>query len=157
MSADLLALLGDEGEAGKVKDAMVTAFRTAMPKGVDTYYGVPDSMNLPCICVGEVQITPSRTMGNLEGPGMEEMVVSISVFVGTTEDHDGQRILDALISRNGPVRRALWDMRGPAGESALDGAADDLYLFDISGYGMTSIGDNGTLYGATLSVRVIVS
>lgn len=157
MSDDLLELLGDEGEAGKVKDAMVAAFRTAMPKSVETYYGVPDTMELPCLCVGEVQITPSRTMGNQEGPGMEEMVVTLSLFVATAEDESGQRILDALISRKGPVRRALWDMRGEPGEAALGGAADDLYLFDISGYGMISIGDNGTLYGATLSVRVIVS
>jgi hypothetical protein len=157
MSDDLLAILGNEGEAGKVKDAMVTAFRAAMPKAVETYYGVPDTMNTPCICVGEVQITPSRTMGNQEGPGTEEMVVTISLFVSPVEDESGQRVLDALISRKGPVRRAIWAMRGEPGESALDGAADDLYLFDISGYGMISIGDNGTLYGATLSVRVIVS
>jgi hypothetical protein len=157
MSDDLLELLGTEGEVGAVKDAMVRAFRAAMPKSVETYYGVPDTMDLPCVCVGEVEITPSRTMGNQDGPGMEEMVVTVSVFVGTVEDESGQRVLDALISRKGPVRRAIWDMRGPAGEDALEGAADDLYLFNISGYGMVSIGDNGTLYGATLSVRVIVS
>jgi hypothetical protein len=157
MSDDLLALIGDAGEVAAVKDAMVRGFQSVMPKAVETYYGVPDTMNLPCVCVGEVEITPSRTMGNQEGPGTEEMVVTISIFVSAAEEQDSQRVLDALIGRKGPVRRAIWDMRGPAGESALDGAADDLYLFNISGYGMVSIGDNGTLYGATLSVRVIVS
>lgn len=154
---DLLALLGNGGEVGAVKEAIVESFRTAMPKGIDIYYGVPDSMHLPCVCVGEVQITPSRTMGNAAGPGMEEMVITISVFSSTVEDESGQKLLDALLSRNGNIRKALWDMRGAPGQSALGGAADDLYLFDISGYGMISIGDNGTLYGANLSVRVIVS
>lgn len=155
--SDLLALLGDGGEVGAIKDAMVEDFRAAMPKAIEVYNGVPDSMHLPCICVGEVQITPSRTMGNASGPGMEEMVFTISVFTGTVEDESGQRLLDALISRNGPVRPAIWAMRGAPGQAALGGAADDLYLFDISGYGMISVGDNGTLYGANLSVRVIVS
>lgn len=158
MSDDLLALLQEEpGEVTAVKDAMVTAFTAAMPKGVETYYGVPDTMHLPCVCVGEVQITPSRTMGNQAGPGMEEMVLTLSVFTSATEDRDGQRILDYLLGRKGPVRRALWAMRGEPGESALGGAADDLYLFDISGYGMISVGDNDRQYGANLSVRVIVS
>ena len=77
--------------------------------------------------------------------------------MSTAEEEDGQRILDALLARRGKVRAAIWAARGEPGESALDGAADDLYLFDISGYGMISIGDNGALYGANLSVRVIVS
>jgi hypothetical protein len=155
--SDLLTLLGDGGEVGAIKDSMVENFRAAMPKGIDVYRGVPDMMNLPCICVGEVQITPSRTMGNASGPGMEEMVVTVSVFTSTADDESGQSLLDALISRNGKVRSALWAMRGAPGQSALGGAADDLYLFDISGYGMISVADNGTFYGATLSVRVIVS
>jgi hypothetical protein len=154
---DLLALLGNGGEVGAIKRAMVSAFKAAMPKGIDVYYGVPDSMHLPAICVGEVQITPARTMGNAAGPGMEEMVVTVSVFSSTVEDESGQQLLDALLSRNGKVRKAIWDMRGEPGQEALEGAADDLHLFDISGYGMISIGDNGTLYGANLSVRVIVS
>lgn len=154
---DLLALLGNGGEVGAIKNAMVEDFRAAMPKAIEVYRGVPDSMHLPCLCVGEVQISPSQTMGNAAGPGMEQMVITISVFTGTVEDESGQDLLDALISRNGKVRTALWAMRGAPGQSALGGAADDLYLFDISGYGMISVGDNGTLYGATLSVRVIVS
>lgn len=154
---DLLALLGDGGEVGAIKAAMVENFRAAMPRAIEVYYGVPDSMHLPAICVGEVQITPSRTMGNQAGPGMEEMVVTISVFSSTVEDESGQKLLDALLSRDGKIRTALWSMRGAPGQSALGGAADDLYLFDISGYGMISVGDNGTLYGANLSVRVIVS
>jgi hypothetical protein len=154
---DLLAILGDGGEVGAIKDAMVSSFRTAMPKGIEVYHGVPNNMDLPCLCVGEVQITPSQTMGNASGPGMEQMVITVSVFTGTVEDESGQRLLDALISRKGKVRAALWAMRGAPGQSALGGAADDLHLFDISGYGMISVGDNGTMYGATLSVRVIVS
>jgi len=128
-----------------------------MPKAVEVYHGVPNDMEVPCVCVGEVQITPSRTMGNVNGPGMEEMVFTVSVFTSTVEDDSGQRVLDALISRNGVVRKSLWRMRGAAGQAALGGACDDLFVFDISGYGMISVGDNGTLYGANLSVRAIVS
>jgi hypothetical protein len=154
---DLLAALGGPGEVTAVKGAMVTAFRAAMPKGVETYYGVPATMHYPCICVGEVVITPSRTMGNQAGPGMEEMVVTVSLFTSAAEDESGQRILDALLSRKGKFRQAVWDMRGDPGQSALGGAADDLYLFDISGYGMIQIGNNDAAYGATTSIRVIVS
>lgn len=154
---DLLAELGGPGEVTAVKNAMVAAFRAALPKAVDVYYGVPNSMHLPCLCVGEVQITPARTMGDETGPGMEEMVVTVSVFTSPAEDESGQRVLDALLARRGKVRRAIWDMRGEPGQSALDGAADDLHLFDVSGYGMISVGNNGVMYGANLSIRVIVS
>lgn len=155
--SDLLDFLGDGGEVTAIKTAMVEDFRAAMPKSVEVYYGVPNTMETPCICVGEVQITPSRTMGNATEPGMEEMVITVSVFTSTVEDESGQRILDALIGRKGIVRSAIWAMRGAPGQAALGGACDDLYLFDISGYGMISVGDNGTLYGATFSVRAIVS
>jgi hypothetical protein len=154
---DLLAALGGPGEVAAVKDALVTGFRTAMPKGVETYYGVPNTMHYPCICVGEVQISPAGTMGNDVGPGMETMVVTVSVFTGAQEDESGQRLLDALLARNGKLRKAVWTMRGLPGQAALGGAADDLHLFDISGYGMIVIGDNSTAYGANLSIRVIVS
>jgi hypothetical protein len=158
MSADLAALIASNpGEVTAVKAAMVRAFRTALPKSIDVYYGVPGSMELPCLTVGEVQITPNGTMGNADAPGMETMVVTVSVFTSNADDEDGQRLLDALLSRRGPVRRAVWAMRGDPGESALDGAADDLSLFDISGYGMISVGDSGSMYGANLSIRVIVS
>lgn len=154
---DLLAALGGSGEVAAVKDAMVSGFRTAMPKGVETYYGVPNTMHYPCICVGEVQISPAQTMGNSSGPGMESMVVTVSVFAGAQEDESGQRILDALLGRKNKLRKAIWDMRGLPGQAALGGAADDIHLFDISGYGMIVIGDNSTAYGANLSIRVIVS
>ncbi len=158
MSGDLASLIAaHSGEVAAVKTAMVRAFRVALPKGVDVYYGVPGSMELPCLIVGEVQITPNGTMGNADASGMETMTVTVSVFTSNADDEDGQRLLDALLSRRGPVRAALWSMRGGAGELALDGAADDLSLFDISGYGMMSVGDSGSMYGANLSVRVIVS
>lgn len=156
MSADLLALLGNGGEVTAVKDAMVSAFRTALPKSVEVYYGVPGSMEFPCLCIGEVQITPNGTFGGASS-GMETMVVTVSVFTSNADDRDGQRVLDALLGRKGVVRSTLWAMRGAPGQAALGGAADDLTLFDISGYGMISIGESGSAYGATLSVRVIVS
>lgn len=153
----MIADLGGPGEVAAIKDAMVSAFRAALPRQVDTYYGVLDSMEFPCICVGEVQISPSRTMGTATSPGMEEMVVTVTVFTSSSEDESGQRILDALLARNGKLRKAIWSMRGEPGQAALGGAADDCYLFDISGYGMISMGDGGTAYGANLSIRVIVS
>lgn len=156
MASDLATLIGAGGEVTAVKDAMVSAFRAALPKAVDVYYGVPGSMEYPCLCIGEVQITPNGTFGGANS-GMETMVVTVSVFTSNAEDRDGQRVLDALIGRKGAIRSALWAMRGAPGQSALGGAADDLVLFDISGYGMVSIGESGSAYGATLSVRVIVS
>jgi hypothetical protein len=158
MSTDLAALIAaHSGEVTAVKAAMVRAFRSALPKSIDVYYGVPGSMELPCITVGEVQITPNGTFGGPDASGMETMVLTVSVFTSNADDEDGQRLLDALLSRRGPVRAAIWAMRGEPGEAALDGAADDLSLYDISGYGMISIGDNGSAYGANLSIRVIVS
>jgi hypothetical protein len=154
---DLVAALGGSGEVAAIKDALVNGFRAAMPKGVETYYGVPNTMHYPCICVGEVEITPAQTMGNQSGPGMESMVVTVSVFTSANEDESGQRLLDAMLARKGKLRQAIWDMRGLPGQAALGGAADDIHLFNISGYGMIVIGDNSTAYGANLSIRVIVS
>ncbi len=157
VQTDLQQLVGNGGEVGVIKDAMQTSFRSFLPDSVEVYRGVYASMELPCVCIGEVQITPSRTFGNVDGPGMEVMNFTVSVFTSAAEDQDAQRVLDWLVSRNGLIRQALWDMRGEPGVLALGGVADDVYLFDISGYGMISIGDNGSLYGANLSVRVIVS
>jgi hypothetical protein len=157
MATDLETLVGAGGEVTAIKAAMVAAFRAALPKSVDVYYGVLGSMELPCVCVGEVQITPNGTFGGPAGAGMETMVITVSVFTSASDDLDGQKILDFLIGRKGPVRSALWAMRGLPGQAALGGAADDVILFDISGYGMISVGDSGSQYGANLSVRVIVS
>lgn len=154
---DLLEELGGAGEVAAIKDAVVSAFRTALPKGVEVYYGVPATMHLPCLCVGEVEIAPNGTFGGPDESGMERITLTISAFTSTAEDESGQRTLDALLSRKGKVRRALWDMRGEPGQAALGGAADDISLTGISGYGMISVGDNGTLYGATLTALVIVS
>ena len=156
MTSDLVTLIGTGGEVCAVKDAMVAGFRAVLPKAVDVYYGVLSDMEYPCVCVGEVQITPNGTFGGANS-GMETMVVTISVFTSASEERDAQRLLDALLGRKGPIRSALWAMRGAPGQAALSGAADDLVLFDISGYGQISIGDDGSAYGANLSVRVIVS
>jgi hypothetical protein len=145
------------GEVGAIKDAMRDAFVAAGIPELEIYRGVPTSMHLPCLCIGEVQITPSRTFGTSARSGMEEMTLTLSVFTSTADDQDGQNRLDELISRDQSVRQVLWAMRGAPGQAALGGLVDDIYLFDISGYGMISVGDNGALYGANLSVRVIVS
>lgn len=144
-------------EVGEIKDAMRAAFLAANIPELDVYRFLPASMHLPCLIIGEVQITPNGTFGGPGASGMETMVFTLSVFTSTADDEDGQRRLDDLISRDGPIRAALWAMRGEPGEMALDGAADDLSLVDISGYGMISIAGNESLYGANLSVRVIVS
>lgn len=145
------------GEVGAIKDAMRQAFLDADIPELDVYRFLPATIHLPCLIIGEVQITPNGTFGGPNASGMETMVMSLTVFTSTADDEDGQRRLDELISRDGPIRSALWAMRGEPGEAALGGAADDLTLFDISGYGMISLAGNDSLYGATLSVRVIVS
>ncbi len=153
---DLLEQLGGPGELAAVKDAVVSAFQTAMPKGVEVYYGVPTSMHFPCLCVGEVEISGPQTMGG-DTQGMERFVLTISVFVSAAEDVDAQRVLDAMLARGGKIRTALWEMRGEPGQEALGGAADDISFTGVSGYGLISIGDNGSAYGATISTLVIVS
>lgn len=153
---DLMEQLGGPGELALVKDAVVSAFKADMPKGVEVYYGVPATMHYPCICVGEMEISGPQTMGG-DTQGMERFVLSISVFVSAAEDQDAQRVLDAMLARNGKVRRSLWAMRGEPGQEALGGAADDISFTGVSGYGLISIGDNGAAYGATISTLVIVS
>jgi hypothetical protein len=153
---DLLTFIGNGGEIVAVKDAIVSAFRTAMPDIIQVYYGIPDVMHFPCLCVGDVQVSPNGTFGSASGSGMETLTITISVF-SSSADEDGQRVLDALIGRHGHIRAALWEMKGQPGLAALGGAADDIALTEISGYGMVSVGDNTSLYSANLSVRVIVS
>lgn len=145
------------GNVGEIKDAMRAAFLAASIPELDVYRFLPSSIELPALIIGEVQITPNGTFGGPTSSGMETMVFTLTIFTSTADDEDGQRRLDDLISRDGPIRAALWDMRGDPGQPALGGAADDLSLFDISGYGMISLGNNDSLYGANLSVRVIVS
>lgn len=117
----------------------------------------PDAPNIPAFTVGQVAIDPLGTFGQ-GGPGMETLDITCQVLTSTAEDDAGQRLLDQLISKDGPysIRTALLAARGQPGEMALDGAADDCWVIRIDGYRRLSYGgEDANYYGADITVRVI--
>lgn len=135
-----------------VKQELAAAVKAAGIPKLDAYSYLPTTPHLPCFFAGEVSIEVNNTFG-----GSDVAIVTCTIFVSAADDLDGQRLLDQLISRDGPmsVRAALLDARGAPGELALNGAAADFSIDRIDGYGLIQVGNNDTFYGANLTVRVI--
>lgn len=90
--------------------------------------------------------------------GLDEIELTLMVMCSISDDQSGQEQLDALLSGSGSssIKAAMEAARGAPGESALGGAADDVYVdgtdsaprwFDWS--------DGKKYYGCGLKVRVI--
>lgn len=138
-----------------VKEALANAVKAANIPHLDSYSYLPDTPHLPCFFAGEVAIRVNNSYG-----GYDEATITCSVFVSASDDRDGQRTLDRLISRTGPysIRQALNDHgKGAPGQPALDGTCDDFSIDSIEGYGKIQVGDNQTFYGANITVRLIGS
>lgn len=137
-----------------VKQELAAAVAAANIPNLDAYSYLPSMPHLPCFVATEVSINPNTTFG-----GCDTAEITCSIFVSGADDLDGQRLLDQLISRDGAysIRAALLAARGAPGEAALNGAADDLSIERIDGYGLINAGDNNLYYGANITVRVIGS
>lgn len=149
-------------EISEVKAALAAAVQAAdinIPGAgrLECYAHSPMAPNVPAFTCGQVAIDPLGTFGP-SGPGMETLDITCSVLTSTADDDSGQRLLDKLISKDGPysIRQALLVARGGPGQAALDGAADDVWVVRIDGYRMLEYGGpEATYYGADLTVRVI--
>lgn len=149
------------GDYSEIKNALAGAVRSAEIPGLSCYAYLPDNPELPCFFAGEVSIRANNAMGSLLSPGGWDLTtITCGIFVSTADDLDGQRKLDQLISRTGAysIRQALYTYgRGSPGESALGGLCDDIVCDSIDGYGVISLGENRSYYGANVSVRLIGS
>lgn len=144
-------------EISEVKAALAAAVQAADIPDLDCYAFSPAAPSIPAFTCGQVVVDPMGTFGS-SGPGMETLDITCSVLTSTADDADGQRLLDKLISKDGAysVRAALLAARGAPGQSALDGAADDVWVVRIDGYRMLSYGgEDANFYGADITVRVI--
>lgn len=138
-----------------VKAELAAAVAAAEIPDLDFYSYVPAKPSTPCFYAGEVAIDPNNSFGS----GHDVAEVTCRVLVSTTDDADGQLLLDQYLSRTGTysIRAALLEARGAPGELALNGQADDLSIVRIDGYRMLVGADNETYYGADITVRVIGS
>jgi hypothetical protein len=137
-----------------VKAELAAAVAGAGIPNLDCYAYAPASPSVPCFYAGEVTIEPNNTFG-----GSDVAEVTCRVLVSTADDADGQLLLDRYLSRSGTysIRAALLTARGAPGQLALNGQADDLSIVRIDGYRMLVDSDNGSYYGADITVRVIGS
>lgn len=140
--------------AAAVDAAAITWTTGGKTMKLTCYSYMPNDPELPCFVAGEVQIKVHNTMR-----GADVLIVTCTVFVSASEDLDAQQLLDQLISNEGTasVRNALLAARGLPGQAALSGAADDLAIDEVNGYGLIQVGGNDAYYGANIIVRVIGS
>jgi len=138
-----------------VKTELAAAVRAADIPHLDAYAYAPAKPVVPCFYAGEVTIDPNGSFG----AGHDVAEVTCRVLVGSSEDADGQMLLDQYLSRTGEhsIRAALLAARGEPGEAALNGAADDLSIVRIDGYRMLTDSSNESFYGADITVRVLGS
>jgi hypothetical protein len=137
-----------------VKAELAAAVAALNIPNLDCYAFVPAKPSVPCFYTGEVLIEPNNTFR-----GSDVADVTCRVLTSTADDADGQLLLDRYLSRSGTysIRAALLAARGAPGQLALNGRADDLSIVRIDGYRMLVDPENGSYYGADLTVRVIGS
>ncbi|SNY29043.1 hypothetical protein [Paractinoplanes atraurantiacus] len=150
-------------EISVVKKALADAVRAAgidIPRAgkLSCYSHSPAAPNVPAFTCGQVAVDPLGTFGQGNGPGLETLDITCAVLTSAADDDAGQRLLDKLISKDGPysIRQALIAARGEPGQLALGGVAHDVWVQRIDGYRMLSYGgEDANYYGADVLVRVI--
>lgn len=122
--------------------------------GLTTYAYVPDSVTEPCFYPGGYEVDFDRAFVR----GLDEVNFTCYILVSRADDATGQARLDAFLKGSGAtsLKAALEAARGAPGQLALSGAADDLHVTRVEGYGQYTIGDT-VYYGAKLLVTVIGS
>ena len=112
-----------------------------------------DAVTPPMFMPVEIEIDPNQTFG-----GSDLVVITWRVLVSRADPKSAQKALDGYLARTGAtsIRAALVAARGDPGESALNGAADDLVVTQVSGYQAYDVGSAKYL-GADITVKVIGS
>jgi hypothetical protein len=121
---------------------------------LNVYAYIPDSVSPPCAFFVPGRLAMDRAMGR----GMDEWSMTMRLLVSRADDEASQKRLDAYLSGSGPgsVKAALEAARGAPGESALNGAADDVHAGAWDRYGLHE--HFGVMFlGAELDIRIIGS
>lgn len=111
----------------------------------------PDAIYEPHFYVGEYDQEYDRTYN-----GTDRVEFTCRALVGRGDDISAQKILDALLSRNGTgsLKTAIEAARGAPGEKALGGLSHDLRVMRVQAYRWYE--HAGTKYvGAELVIEVI--
>jgi hypothetical protein len=135
----------------------ISTIRTELAAAIDNITGLrvssfmPDKLSVPAAVVEVESIDLDKTHGN----NLHELVFKIRVYASRATDRSGQAKLDGYLagSGSGSIRAALETARGVPGAQALNGAAEDLRLTGVDGYGVYRVGETD-YYGAELSVTV---
>lgn len=140
----------------QVKGALAAACANVVVdnRKLHTYPYRPNSIIVPAWYIVDFgAIDPQMTMG-----GRYRAKFKGTVLVSAANDRQSQGQLDDLRSQTGEasIYAALMAARGVPNQLALDGAADDLNVFEIDEPGMYTFGEV-SYYGAEFSIEVIGS
>ncbi|MBM7083605.1 hypothetical protein [Micromonospora humidisoli] len=134
-------------DISRVRAGLGAAAGTVVSDPPLTTFGyVPDAFEAPCFFPAEVDVDFTGAFGR----GLDELMVTCRVLVGTADDRASQQLLDGYLSGAGPasLKQAL------EADSTLGGACDDLMVLRVQGYRYYE--HTGTKYvGAELVVKVI--
>lgn len=99
---------------------------------LNTFAFAPDSVPEPCAFVAEMEIEFDKAHNR----GLDEVMVTMRVLVGRSDDKAAAARLNGLMSGSGAgsLKAALEAARGAPGQSALDGACDDFHVTRIQGH-----------------------
>lgn len=112
----------------------------------------PDGVAEPMAFVAEIDIDYDKAHNR----SLDEVMVTMRVLVGRSDDKSAAARLNGLMSGSGPgsLKTALEAGRGAAGEQALDGACDDFHVQRWQGHRWYE--HAGVTYlGGELKIRVI--
>ena len=137
------------GDVSAVRAALATQLATIT--GLRSTAFMPDKVSVPQAVVGDVDITFDKTMGR----GHDQLDIKIRVYASRASDRAGQLTLDGYLKGSGAtsIKAALEAGRGAPGSPALGGAAEDLIVTGVSGYGVYTVADVQYL-GAEFAVTV---
>lgn len=113
---------------------------------------VPDSIVAPCFFAGEVDIEFDKTFGR----GMDELMVTCYILVGSAFDEPSQALLDGYLKGSGPSSLKAAIQGTPGIGQTLNGACDDVHVIRVQAYRSYDLA-NSKYVGAELVVRVIGS
>ena len=133
----------------EIRQALATQLATI--DGLRTAGFMPDKVTVPQAIVGEVEIDFDLTMHR----GCDKYEFKIRVYASRADDKAGQKKLDSYLAGSGAtsIKAALEAGRGAPGQPALNGAASDLHVTGVAGYGVYEVA--GVLYlGAEFTVDV---
>lgn len=127
-----------------IKDAVDDAALEGTTLNVTALDTIPmGHVPVPCFFLGEYTMTPHRTMGTtLKPAGMVELQIDGHLLLSQADNDEGQRE-GRRLSGTGQdtILTAIEAARGAPGESALGGAADDLYVRVVRGNSIWTAGD----------------